>query len=227
VAVQAPAARAAELAEALIAGGVDPDMPVAVAYKVSSPDQVLARTTVGELGAEVKRHNLWRHTLFLIGDALRESKPRAGYVKAASTEVSTSRWASRGWRRDPAEPRSPSSWSSRTNGTKVRTCVEPETEEPASIEEPAVNGTPEISAKAVAVQIAELNGKAVVNGSVNGSVKPATPEIESPVTNGKPVDLPAEQAKVDKPAAKPVPRTPAKKGGHTPRTAARRTTKKS
>ncbi|WP_054049915.1 SAM-dependent methyltransferase [Alloactinosynnema sp. L-07] len=236
VAVQAPAARAAELAETLIAGGVDPDMPVTVAYKITSPDQVLARTTIGELAAEVKRHNLWRHTLFLIGDALRESKPRAGYVKADG-EAPAPRWSSRSWRRDPAEPRSPSAWSSRTNGTKVRTCVEPEVEEPdvkaPGIEAPAVPALNGSAPKLAEIAPAELNGKAVLNGSSNGSVKvawPAVAEIEPPVTNGKPVELPAEQVKDDQPTqsvAKPAARTPAKKGGHTPRTAARRTTKKS
>ncbi|WP_436501209.1 SAM-dependent methyltransferase [Actinokineospora sp. HUAS TT18] len=239
VAVQAPAARAAELADALMAGGVDPEMPVAVAYKISSPDQVLARTTVGELGAEVKRHNLWRLTLFLIGDAVRESKPRAGYVKAEG-EVPTPRWSSsRSWRRDPAEPRTTSSWASRSNGAKVRTCVEPEAPEVPALngakpEIPAVNGTTlEVPAvNGMTSEVPAVNGtKPEVNGAkpeTNGTV--LKPEIEPVRLNGtkqaEPVVEQAAEAKPRTAPAKATARTSAKKGGSTPRTSARRTTKK-
>ncbi|MGQ0841839.1 cobalt-precorrin-4/precorrin-4 C(11)-methyltransferase [Actinokineospora sp.] len=102
VAVQAPAARAAELAEALAAAGMAEDVPVTVAYKVSWPDETLVRTTVGELAVAVKRHNLWRHALFLVGDALREAKPRPGYLPSpADGHVPAPRWVRRSTRSGP------------------------------------------------------------------------------------------------------------------------------
>ncbi|MBM7772892.1 precorrin-4/cobalt-precorrin-4 C11-methyltransferase [Actinokineospora baliensis] len=122
LAVNAPAARAAELAEALTAAGLDPQVPVVVAHKVSWADEKLLRTTVGEVVAEVKRANLWRHALFLVGDALRQAKPRAGYVPRAAGEPGK-RWASKSWRSTGTWPR--------------RSC--PEAEVPAQADvEPAV-----------------------------------------------------------------------------------------
>ncbi|PPK63945.1 cobalt-precorrin-4/precorrin-4 C(11)-methyltransferase [Actinokineospora auranticolor] len=131
VAVHAPAARAAELAEAL--AGLDPEVPVVVAYKVSRSDEVLLRTTLGELAAEVKAANLWRHALFLVGDAVRESKPRAGYAPRESEPGR--RWTSRSWR----SAKSGESWSKRGNGSvAVVEAPEPETPEPeADVPEPA------------------------------------------------------------------------------------------
>ncbi|GLW94471.1 cobalt-precorrin-4/precorrin-4 C(11)-methyltransferase [Actinokineospora globicatena] len=117
VAVQAPAARAAELVEALLAAGLDPEVPVVVAHKVSWADETLLRTTVGELVAEVKRANLWRHALFLVGDALRQAKPRAGY---APRETETGkRWTSRSWR-------STGTWSRRSFPEPDPVVAEPE-----------------------------------------------------------------------------------------------------
>jgi precorrin-4/cobalt-precorrin-4 C11-methyltransferase len=167
VVVQAPAARAADLAEVLVGNGIDPAMPVAVAYKVTWPDQILVRTTLGELAAEVKRHNLWRTTLFLIGDALREAKPRAGYGRVTESDMPPApRWAARSWK----SSREPSTWAARTAEAKVRTCVEPD-DQP---EPPAVlNGSAATNGSAVAL----------VNGTSLRSVTeaPAEPTIEAPV----------------------------------------------
>jgi precorrin-4/cobalt-precorrin-4 C11-methyltransferase len=77
MAVLVPAARAGELADALRGGGYDDSTPVVAAYKVSWPDEIVVRTTVGELVATVKQHKLWRHTLFLIGGAVRAGRSRA------------------------------------------------------------------------------------------------------------------------------------------------------
>lgn len=77
MAVVVPAARAAELADALRGGGYDDTTPVVAAYKVSWPDEIVVRTTIGELVATVKQHRLWRHTLFLVGGAVRTGKSRS------------------------------------------------------------------------------------------------------------------------------------------------------
>ncbi|GAB3906600.1 hypothetical protein GCM10029964_103570 [Kibdelosporangium lantanae] len=76
MAVVVPAARAGELVDALRGGGYDDTTPVVAAYKVSWPDEIVVRTTVGELVATVKQHRLWRHTLFLVGGAVRTGKSR-------------------------------------------------------------------------------------------------------------------------------------------------------
>ncbi|GLZ41436.1 cobalt-precorrin-4/precorrin-4 C(11)-methyltransferase [Actinokineospora sp. NBRC 105648] len=145
IAVQAPAARAAELVEALTAAGLDPEMPVVVAYKVSWPDETLLHTTLAELVAEVKRANLWRHVHFLIGDALRQAKPRAGYAPR-ETEVGQ-RWTSRSWRSSRTE----GSWAKRTNGSAVAVVEAPEEEPPALPEpEPEVIEPVESAVEAVA-----------------------------------------------------------------------------
>ncbi len=102
LAVQAPAARAAELAEALTAAGLDSEVPVVVSYKVSRPDETLLRTTLGEVAAAVKGANLWRSALFLVGDATRQAKPRAGYTPGEAP--AGQRWKSR---RTSGEARTP------------------------------------------------------------------------------------------------------------------------
>ncbi|RLK55573.1 SAM-dependent methyltransferase [Actinokineospora cianjurensis] len=134
--VHAPAARAAELVEALLGAGLDPEVPVVVAHKVSWVDETLLRTTIGELVADVKGANLWRNAVFLVGDALRQAKPRAGY---APREAETGkRWTSRSWR-------SNGSWSRRSfpepaptfgdptlGDPTVADAVEPESAEPGT-----------------------------------------------------------------------------------------------
>lgn len=69
-AVAAPAARVGVLVEQLRASGYPDDTPVLVAYKISMPDQLVLRTTLGELECVVKNHRLWRQTVFLVGRGL-------------------------------------------------------------------------------------------------------------------------------------------------------------
>jgi precorrin-4/cobalt-precorrin-4 C11-methyltransferase len=64
------AARAKQLAEQLLAGGYENDTPVVVAYRVTWPDELMLRCTVGTLAETVREHKLWKHTLFLVGPAL-------------------------------------------------------------------------------------------------------------------------------------------------------------
>jgi precorrin-4 C11-methyltransferase len=77
MAVFLSAARTGALAEELRAGGYPEDTPVLVAYKVTWPDELILHTTLGELEATVKRHKLWRHTLFLVGKALQAKGTRS------------------------------------------------------------------------------------------------------------------------------------------------------
>ncbi|CAM4192729.1 cobalt-precorrin-4/precorrin-4 C(11)-methyltransferase [Kibdelosporangium persicum] len=93
MAVLLPAARAAELADALRAGGYDDATPVLAAYKVSWPDEIVARTTIGELVATVKQHKLWRHTLFLIGGAVRAGRARSVSGETTRRPENAARWS--------------------------------------------------------------------------------------------------------------------------------------
>lgn len=70
MAVFLSAARSGQLARELLAGGYTVSTPVVVAYRVTWPDEMLQHCTVGTLEETVKRHRLWKHTLFLIGEAL-------------------------------------------------------------------------------------------------------------------------------------------------------------
>jgi precorrin-4/cobalt-precorrin-4 C11-methyltransferase len=70
MAVFLSAARSGRLADELLAGGYPADTPVVVAYRATWPDEILLRCTVGTLEETVKEHKLWKHTLFLVGDAL-------------------------------------------------------------------------------------------------------------------------------------------------------------
>jgi precorrin-4/cobalt-precorrin-4 C11-methyltransferase len=106
LAVRAPAARTADLVEALRSAGIADDTPAVVADKPSRPDETLVRTTVGELVAEVKKHNLWRSALFLVGESLRTT----GKAKQPGEE-SAPRWTARSWRRPTDEPRK--TWAER------------------------------------------------------------------------------------------------------------------
>jgi precorrin-4 C11-methyltransferase len=76
------AARSGQLVDELRAGGYPDDTPVVVAYKVTWPDELVLHTTLGELTETVKQHKLWRHTLFLVGKALRSSGTRSHLYNA-------------------------------------------------------------------------------------------------------------------------------------------------
>lgn len=64
------AARARQLQEELLAGGYAPDTPCVVAYRVSWPDEAVARCPLGELADTVRARRWWKHTLVLVGPAL-------------------------------------------------------------------------------------------------------------------------------------------------------------
>jgi precorrin-4/cobalt-precorrin-4 C11-methyltransferase len=91
LALELPAARAAVLADELLAAGFATDTPVLVGYKVSQPGEVLVETTLVELASVVKQRRLWRHAVFLIGSALRATATRPRRV-AALTRPRSDRW---------------------------------------------------------------------------------------------------------------------------------------
>ncbi len=71
------AARSGQLAAELQAGGYDPETPVVIAYQVTWPDELVLHCTVGTLEDTVKAHRLWKHTLFLVGQALAKAGTRS------------------------------------------------------------------------------------------------------------------------------------------------------
>ncbi|MHA6805262.1 precorrin-4 C(11)-methyltransferase [Salinifilum ghardaiensis] len=97
------AARTGQLVDELRAGGYSDDTPVLVAYKVTWPDELLLRTTIGELEATVKEHKLWRHTLYLVGEGLTAGGTRSHLYHAG--HFHTFRRADRNARRELREQR--------------------------------------------------------------------------------------------------------------------------
>ncbi|MET0234532.1 MAG: cobalt-precorrin-4/precorrin-4 C(11)-methyltransferase [Kibdelosporangium sp.] len=157
MAVLVPAARAAELADALRSGGYDDGTPIVAAYKVSWPDEIVVRTTVGELVATVKQHKLWRHTLFLIGGAVRAGRARAVAGETPRRSEGVVRWS-----------RSRSSWrpdSKRTVTEKPapepeRVTVTPVAEPPEKVV-PATAAAASTATKSVTVQAPQAKKPAV------------------------------------------------------------------
>ena len=63
-------ARLAETVQTQLLTAYPPQTPVAIAYRVSWPDEKIIVTTLAELAQEVRRHHLTRTTLFLVGEAI-------------------------------------------------------------------------------------------------------------------------------------------------------------
>lgn len=203
LAVVLPAVRAAELAESLRAGGFDGSTPVVVAYKVSWSDELIAQTTIEELVDTVKGHRLWRHTLFLVGGAL-----RPGTVKSPAATATATDTARRPARRTPAGGATGSRWSARARSARRGSTASPV---------PAVHTRRPGSKKAPSVPTEQADS---VNG-VAAAVEPEPPTkstvdelvAETPDKPGTPVRTTRARAK----AAAPVKTEPAT------RTAATRT----
>jgi precorrin-4 methylase len=64
------AARVHEVAAELEEAGVAPETPAAVVYRATWPDELVFRTTVGELVETVRSAKITRQALILVGDAL-------------------------------------------------------------------------------------------------------------------------------------------------------------
>ncbi len=65
------AARGKQLQEELLAGGYDAETPCIVAYQATWPDELIVRCALGDLEATLKEHKLYKHTLVLVGPALK------------------------------------------------------------------------------------------------------------------------------------------------------------
>jgi precorrin-4/cobalt-precorrin-4 C11-methyltransferase len=70
------AARARQLQRELLAGGYAADTPCVVAYRVSWPDEAVARCPLGGLAETVRARRWWKHTLVLVGPALADTAVR-------------------------------------------------------------------------------------------------------------------------------------------------------
>jgi precorrin-4/cobalt-precorrin-4 C11-methyltransferase len=71
------AARSGQLQEELLQGGYPPDTPCVVAYQVTWPDELIVHTALQNLADTIKQHKLWKHTLVLVGPALRTTGSRS------------------------------------------------------------------------------------------------------------------------------------------------------
>jgi precorrin-4/cobalt-precorrin-4 C11-methyltransferase len=187
-----PAARAAELADALRSGGYDDETPIVAAYKVSWPDEIVVRTTVGELVATVKQHKLWRHTLFLIGGAVRAGRARAVAGETPRRPESVVRWS---------RTRSKSSW----RADSKRTVAETPAPEP---ERAAVPEAERVTVTAVAESVNKPAKAAAASSptkSVTAQAKKPTPARTAAAKKS------VARAAADKQPAKPAAKTTAKK----------------
>jgi precorrin-4/cobalt-precorrin-4 C11-methyltransferase len=184
-----PAARAGELVDALRSGGYDDETPIVAAYKVSWPDEIVVRTTVGELVATVKQHKLWRHTLFIIGGAVRAGRARAVAGETPRRPESVVRWS---------RTRSKSTWRADSKRTVAETPApeaEPERVTVTAVAEPVKMPVP---AKAAAASTPTKS----VTAQANKPAAAKAPAAKKPV---------ARTAGDRQQPAKPAVKTPAKK----------------
>lgn len=72
------AARTKHLQQELLAGGAyDQDTPCVVAHAATWPDELVFSCRLGELADRVREHKLYKHTLILVGEALRDHDTRS------------------------------------------------------------------------------------------------------------------------------------------------------
>jgi precorrin-4/cobalt-precorrin-4 C11-methyltransferase len=71
------AARSGQLQEELLQGGYPPDTPCVVAYQVTWPDELIVHTDLQNLADTIKQRKLWKHTLVLVGPALKTTGSRS------------------------------------------------------------------------------------------------------------------------------------------------------
>jgi len=67
----------AELATRLMTGGYTSETPAAIVYKASWPDEIVAKTTLGNLAAEGERIGVTKTALILVGDFLGDAGERS------------------------------------------------------------------------------------------------------------------------------------------------------
>ncbi|WP_199439055.1 cobalt-precorrin-4/precorrin-4 C(11)-methyltransferase [Umezawaea beigongshangensis] len=128
MAVHLSAARAGQLAERLRAGGYPEDTPVVVVVKVTTAEETVVHTTLGELENSVKEHKLYRAALFLVGAELRGGAGRPRFRRSEGEDAESARRAK------------PTRWSRRAGlargAARTETAGEPgaEPEVPAAAE---------------------------------------------------------------------------------------------
>jgi len=81
------ASAARDVQEELLASGLAPDTPAAIAYRVSWPDELIVRTTVDGIAGEIRRLGLKRHTLILVGDALAPGTNRSRLYDSGHSHI--------------------------------------------------------------------------------------------------------------------------------------------
>ncbi|SDK05584.1 precorrin-4/cobalt-precorrin-4 C11-methyltransferase [Actinopolyspora mzabensis] len=124
MALSVSASRTGQLVERLRTAGYGDDVPVVVAYKVTCSDELVLRSSVGELEGIVKKHRLWRNTLFLVGEALRSQATRArsyssGRPPGEGTRNGRHAESSSGWRGGSGARYSAGRWGAeRSSGTR-------------------------------------------------------------------------------------------------------------
>ncbi|MDX6701644.1 MAG: precorrin-4/cobalt-precorrin-4 C11-methyltransferase [Baekduia sp.] len=67
--------RPRELQQDLLDGGYAPETPCAVVYRASWPDELVVRTPLAGLAAEIKAHRITTQALVLVGPALQKAPP--------------------------------------------------------------------------------------------------------------------------------------------------------
>ncbi|MEV6243686.1 SAM-dependent methyltransferase [Lentzea sp. NPDC051838] len=105
-------ARTGQFVEKLLQGGYSESTPVVVAYKVSQADELVVHTTVGELESVVKKHKLYRPTLFLVGAAVKQPTRRVSTSATTSVDepiraARPTRWSRRAAQRVSARVEEP------------------------------------------------------------------------------------------------------------------------
>lgn len=81
------ASRPKKLQEELLAGGYTPDTPCVIGYRVSWPDEQLARCRLDELGATMRQLRVTRHTLVLVGPALAAAGTRSNLYSPSFSHI--------------------------------------------------------------------------------------------------------------------------------------------
>jgi precorrin-4/cobalt-precorrin-4 C11-methyltransferase len=115
-------ARTGQFVEKLLQGGYSEQTPVVVAYKVSQADELVVHTTVGELESVVKKHKLYRPTLFLVGAAVKQPTRRVSTSATSSVD-------------EPIRAARPTRWSRRA-ATRISTRVDEPVPAAAPVTEP-------------------------------------------------------------------------------------------
>ena len=64
-----------EVVDDLLAGGYQPDTPVAVVEKVSWPEERQLRGTLGDIAAKVQEAGIRKTAIIAVGDVLSQSPP--------------------------------------------------------------------------------------------------------------------------------------------------------